>query len=62
MVLRQQAALAGLARTDFRFGDSVNSVGCVHAVALVLVLALAPTPRGKQLAGSEERVKEVEPF
>jgi hypothetical protein len=43
MVLRQQAALAGLARTDFQFGDSVNSVGSVHAVALVLVLALAPT-------------------
>jgi hypothetical protein len=28
---------------DFRDGDSVDSVGSVRVVALVLVLALAPT-------------------
>ena len=39
MVLRPQA---GPARMDFRVGDSVDSVGSVRAVALVLVLAPAP--------------------
>jgi hypothetical protein len=43
MVLRHQAASAGPAPMDFRFGDSVNSVGSVRAVAPVLVLVLAPT-------------------
>lgn len=42
-VLRQQVASAAPARMDFRVGDSVDSVGSVRAVALVLVLALAPT-------------------
>jgi len=40
MALRQQA---GPARMDSRVGDSVDSVGSVRAVAVVLVLALAPT-------------------
>jgi hypothetical protein len=31
-----------VARMDLRVGDSVDSVGSVRAVALVLVLALAP--------------------
>ena len=43
MVLRPQAALVGPIRMDFRVGDSVDSVGSVRAVALALVLALAPT-------------------
>jgi hypothetical protein len=43
IVLRRQVASAGPARMDFRVGDSVDSVGSVRAVALVVVLALAPT-------------------
>jgi hypothetical protein len=42
-VLRQQAESVGPARMDFRVGGSVDSVGSVRALALVLVLALAPT-------------------
>jgi hypothetical protein len=42
MVLRQEAS-AGPARMDFPVGGSVDSVGSVRAVALVLVLALVTT-------------------
>ena len=43
MVLRQQVALAELARMDFRVGDLVDSVGSVRAVAVVLAPVPSPT-------------------